>query len=152
MKKIISYCSLLFLALSLSSCLEYKEVEVLKVIDVGVKEVSAEGVAVEVAMQIKNPNKYAIKIVDSDLNLFLKGNKMGTATLEDNVTLKKKSNAVYRFTLQSNFKDIALESLPVLMGLMTQNSIEVQIVGTIKAQAKGVSKRVAIDFTEKVKL
>ena len=38
------------------------------------------------------------------------------------------------------------------MGLMTQSSMEVQILGDIKAQAKGFSKRVPIDFTEKVKL
>ncbi len=123
-----------------------------KVIDVEVNEISAQGVAIDVAMQIKNPNKYTIKIVDSDLNLFLKGNKMGTATLKDNVILKKKSNAVYRFTLQSNFKDLGLGSLPALLSLMTQSSMEVQVVGTIKAQAKGISKRVPIDFTEKVEL
>jgi LEA14-like dessication related protein len=152
MNKIFKSCVVLLFALSLSSCLEYKEVEMVKVIDVEVNEISAQGVAIDVAMQIKNPNKYTIKIVDSDLNLFLKGNKMGTATLKDNVILKKKSNAVYRFTLQSNFKDLGLGSLPALLSLMTQSSMEVQVVGTIKAQAKGISKRVPIDFTEKVEL
>jgi LEA14-like dessication related protein len=152
MNKILNYCALFICALSLSSCLQYKEVEVVKIIDVGVKDISTQGIDVEVAMQIKNPNKYNIKIVGSNLNLLLKGNKMGTVTLKDNVTVKKKSNAVYQFTLQSNFKDIGLGSLPALLGLMTQNSMEVQVVGNIKAQAKGISKKVPIDFTEKVQL
>ena len=56
------------------------------------------------------------------------------------------------FTLQSSFKDIATGGLPVLMGLMTQSAMKVQVIGDIKAQAKGFSKRVPIDFTEKVKL
>ena len=152
MNTILKYCAILLIILSLSSCLEYKDVEVIKVTEIGIKEISAKGVDVEVAMQVKNPNKYNISIVDSDLNLFLKGNKMGTASIKEKVILKKKSNAIYRFTLQSSFKDIAAGGLPVLMGLMTQSSMEVQILGDIKAQAKGFSKRVPIDFTEKVKL
>ncbi len=153
MKNNIKLLSLLaIISLFLSSCLEYKEVEVVKVIDVGIKDISAKGVDVEVAMQVKNPNNYNISIVNSDLNLFLRGNKMGTATIKEKVTLKKKSNAVYRFILQSSFKDIAGGGLPVLMGLMTEPTMEVQILGDIKAQAKGFSKKVPVDFTEKVKL
>jgi LEA14-like dessication related protein len=152
MNTFLKYCTILLFVFSLSSCLEYKEVEVIKVVEIGVKEISANGVDVEVALQVKNPNKYNINIVDSDLNLFIKGNKMGSATIKEKVTLKKKSTDVYRFTLQSSFKDLSLSSLPVLMSIMGQNSMEVQIVGDIKAQAKGISKRVPIDFTEKVKL
>jgi LEA14-like dessication related protein len=152
MNTFFKYWTVLLFVFSLSSCLEYKEVEVIKVVEIGVKEISANGVDVEVALQVKNPNKYNISIVDSDLNLFIKGNKMGSATIKEKVTLKKKSNAVYRFTLQSSFKDLSLSSLPVLMSIMGQNSMEVQVVGDIKAKAKGISKRVPIDFTEKVKL
>jgi LEA14-like dessication related protein len=152
MNTFFKYCTILLFVFSLSSCLEYKEVEVIKVVEIGVKEISVKGVDVEVAMQVKNPNNYNISIVDSDLNLLIKGKKMGSATIKEKVTLKKKSTAVYRFTLQSSFKDLSLSSLPVLMSIMGQNSMEVQIVGDIKAQAKGISKRVPIDFTEKVKL
>ena len=152
MNSISKYLTITLLAFTLSSCLEYKEVQVVEVIDVGVKDISVNGVAVEVEMQIKNPNNYNIKIIGSNLNLFLKENKMGTANLKNKVTLKKKSTAVYRFNLQSNFNDLALGSIPVLIGLITQNSVEVHIVGDIKAQAKGISKKVPIDFTEKVKL
>jgi LEA14-like dessication related protein len=152
MKTIFKCSAILILIISLSSCLEYKEVEVIDIIEVGVKDISTQGVDVEVAMQVKNPNSYNISIVDSDLNLFIKGNKMGTAIIKEKVTLKKKSNAVYRFTLQSSFKDIGFGGLPIIMGLMSQSSMEVQILGDIKAQAKGISKRIPIDFTEKVKL
>jgi LEA14-like dessication related protein len=152
MNTFFKYCTILLFVFSLSSCLEYKEVEVIKIVEIGVKEISVKGVDVEVAMQVKNPNNYNISIVDSDLNLLIKGKKMGSATIKEKVTLKKKSTAVYRFTLQSSFKDLSLSSLPVLMSIMGQNSMEVQIVGDIKAQAKGISKRVPIDFTEKVKL
>jgi hypothetical protein len=38
------------------------------------------------------------------------------------------------------------------MGLMTKDSIELEVKGDIKAKAKGISKKVPIDFKEKVKL
>lgn len=103
-------------------------------------------------MQIKNPNKYDISIVDSDLTLFLKGKKLGTANIKEKIKLKKKSNEIHRFVIQSNLKDIASGVLPIIMGLMTKDSIELEVKGDIKAKAKGISKKVPIDFKEKVKL
>ncbi len=140
------------LALVLSSCLEYKEVEVVKIVDVGVKNISVKGVDIEVSMRIKNPNKYNISIVDSDLSVFVKGKKMGNAKIKEKVTLKKKSNSVYRFNIHSNLNGIATAGLPVILGLITQPSIELKVQGDIKAKAKGLSKKIPIDFTEKIKL
>ena len=139
-------------AIIFTGCLEYKEVQVVKIINVGVKDISAKGVDIEVTMQIKNPNKYNISIVDSDLTLFLKGKKMGTAKIKEKVTLKKKSNDVYRFTIKSDLKDIASGGLSVMMGLITQSSMELKVQGDIKAKAKGISKKIPVDFTENIKL
>ena len=141
-----------FFAFSLSGCLQYKEVEIVKIDNVGVKEVSTKSIDIEVAMQIKNPNKYDISIVGSDLTIFLKGKKMGTANIKEKIKLKKKSNDIHRFTIQSNLKDIASGALPILMGLITKNSIDLKVEGHIKAKAKGISKKIPIDFTENVKL
>lgn len=124
----------------------------LKVTDVSIKEFSAKGIIVEVAMQIKNPNKYNISIVDSDLSIFVKGNKMGTANIKEKITLPKKSNKIHRFTIQTNLRDLTSGAIPVIMGLITQNSVDLQIQGDIKAKAKGISKKFPVDFKERVKL
>jgi LEA14-like dessication related protein len=152
LKTFIKYSFLFLLALSLFSCLQYKEVQIIKVTDVGIKDVSTKAIEIEVSMQIKNPNKYDISIVDSDLTLFLKGKKLGTANIKEKIKLKKKSNEIHRFVIQSNLKDIASGVLPIIMGLMTKDSIELEVKGDIKAKAKGISKKVPIDFKEKVKL
>ena len=152
MKTVIKYSVLLLLALNLFSCIQYKEVQIVKVTDVGIKDVSTKAIDIEVAMQIKNPNKYDISIVDSDLTLFLKGKKLGTANIKEKIKLKKKSNEIHRFIIQSNLKDIAAGVLPIVMGLMTKSSMELEVKGDIKAKAKGISKKVPIDFKEKVKL
>ena len=137
---------------NLSSCIQYKEVEVVNINNVRIKEISTKGIDVEVTMQIKNPNKYDISIVDSDLMLFLSGKKMGIASIKEKVKLKKKSNKEYRFTIQTNVKNIVSGAFPVLIGIITKSSIDLHVVGDIKAKAKGISKRVPIDVKEKVRL
>ena len=77
---------------------------------------------------------------------------MGTAKIKEKVTLKKKSNDVYRFTIKSDLKDIASGGLSVMMGLITQSSMELKVQGDIKAKAKGISKKIPVYFTENIKL
>ncbi len=143
---------LFVIALCTFGCIEYKEVEVVEVSDVGVKGVSMSGVDIEVAMQIKNPNKYDISIVDSDLTLFAEGNKVGIAKIKEKVVLKKKSNKIYRFTIHTSAQDISVSAMPLMMSLMSKSNLEVQVKGDIKAKAKGIGKRFPVDFKEKVSL
>ena len=152
LRNLNSYLGLIILLLSFSGCIEYKEVEVVEVSGVGIKNISLKGIEVEVAMQIKNPNNYTISIVDSDLTLFADGKKVGVARVKEKITLSKKSNKIHRFTIQTSVQDIVSNALPLLMNLMTQDNIEVGIKGDIKAKAKGVGKRFPVDFKERVKI
>lgn len=152
LKKISHYSILLIMISSLSGCMTYKEVEMVKVTDVSVKNFSTKGVQIEVSMQIKNPNNYKISIVDSDLDLFVTGKKMGSATIENKITLPKRSNEVHRFLIQTKLENMASGALPIMMAVMGGKAIEIGVQGDIKARAKGLSKKFPVDFTEKVKL
>ena len=152
MKRLTLIFLILIIATLISSCLEYKEVKVVDVTGVGIKDISTKGIKVEVSMQIKNPNKYDISIVDSDLDLFLKGKKMGEAKLQEKITLPAKSNKIHRFTIKSSLKDVASGILPVMMSVLSSSSVDLEVKGDIKARAKGLSKKFPVDFKEKVKL
>jgi LEA14-like dessication related protein len=151
-KRAAIFLSFLSIILFAVGCLSYKEVKVIDVTDVGVKKFTAKGVEVEVAMQIKNPNNYNIKIVDSDLELFVKENRIGTAKIDNKVTLQKKSNQIHRFIIKSSLKDMGSSVFPLLMNVLGGGSIELHIKGDIKATAKGIGKRFPVDFKEKVEL
>ncbi|MDG1477572.1 MAG: LEA type 2 family protein [Vicingaceae bacterium] len=152
LKNLACKISFVIFAFSIVGCMTYRDVEMIEVTDVGVKDFTAKGVEVEVAMQIKNPNNYNISIVDSDLTLFAQGNKVGTANIENKVTLPKKSNQIHRFTITSSLKDMGSSAFPLLMTVMGGEPIELQITGDIKAKAKGIGKRFPVDFKEKVTL
>ena len=143
---------IVFSTLFLTGCFTYEEVTVENVSDVKIKKFSAKSIDVEVALQIKNPNKYKISIVDSDLELFVKNSKIGSATIKENIVLPKKSNKVHRFTIQTTYKQILSGAVPTLIGLIGKKSVELGVKGSIKARAKSISKRFPVEFKERVQL
>lgn len=143
---------LLLMVVSTSGCMKYKEVEVVEVKEVGIKSISLKGIDIEVAMQIKNPNNYDISIVDSDLALFAEGEKVGRASVKEKIKLKKKSNKIHRFTIQTSASEILSGAIPVILSVLTKGNIELQVTGDIKAKAKGIGKRFPVNFKDRVKL
>lgn len=152
MKKFFSYFFIVTNLIFILGCLQYKEVEVVKVTEVGVKKIALTGIDIEVAMQIKNPNNYDISIVDSDLTLFAEGEKVGVAQVKEKVTLKKKSNKIYRFTVHTSSEDILSSAVPLLMSYFGKDNVTLKVDGTLKARAKGLSKRFPVNFEERIKI
>jgi len=84
--------------------------------------------------------------------LLIKGSKIGTAKIDNKVTLPKKSNEIHYFTIKTKVQNVGANILPVFMSVMGGKSIDLQVTGDIKAKAKGLSKKFPVDFKEKVKL
>ncbi|OFY97767.1 MAG: hypothetical protein A3K10_11025 [Bacteroidetes bacterium RIFCSPLOWO2_12_FULL_31_6] len=133
-------------------CFQYKDVEILGVSKLNVKEISAKAIDVEVEIQINNPNRFDISLEDAELVLFIKSKKIGLATINEKIVLLKKSNDIHRFTIQTNIKELSSETIPLLLGLLTKSTIEFGVQGTINAKAKGVIKKIPIDFKNNIKL
>ncbi len=138
--------------LTLHSCVDYKEVKIVGIKDVQVEKISQEGIKAKIFLQINNPNDYKISVVDSDLDLYLNGVKMGKAILKDKIKLNKTSDEIYGFRVETSFKEAGITSLPALMAAFTGGTIQVRAKGNIKARAYMVSKKVDMDFSEMVKI
>ena len=152
MLKKYSFLLLLAICFSLYSCMEYKDVEVIDVSDIRVKSLTTSVVEIEFKMQINNPNNYKISVVDSDLELFIKDKKIGTAKIQDKIVLPKESNKKHTIVVETGLSDMLSGAIPVLMGLMFDSNIELQVKGEIRAKAKQLSKSFPVDFKEKVAL
>lgn len=137
-----------------NSCSNYKDVQIKKVIGAYPTNVSAEGLEVDVAIKIHNPNNYNITIVKSDLGLSLSNRKVGSTKLVKKVKLKKNSEEVYRFSLKGNFdKSGDGPGINEIYRIVTERSMPLRAEGTIKARAYWlVSKKIPVDFSERVKL
>ena len=152
LKRAIHLIVFFILTITLTSCFKYEEVKMVRVVDMGVKNITSKGVDFHVDMQINNPNNYNISIVGSDLDLFVKEKKSGKVNLKNKVTLPKKSNEVHHFVFESDYKNITADPLTILSTVLGNSRLDVQVKGTIKAKAKGISKKFPVDFKEKVAL
>lgn len=150
--RIFKTVAIIILALSLNSCIKYKDVEMVKVVDFGVKDITTAGVVFQVSMQIKNPNDYKISIVDSDLDLYVKDAKTGKVTLKDKVTLPENSNKIHHFLFKTDYKNLTSDPTTILGTLLGSNKIPIQVKGYIKAKAKGLSKKFPVEFKEKIEI
>lgn len=140
------------LTIFLSSCVDYKDVEIVGIKDIKVEKIDQSGVKATISLQVKNPNNYKISVVGSDLDLYVNGNKLGKAELKDKIKLKKNSNDVHVFRVESNFKDAGMALLPSLLTAITKGSVQLKIKGTIKGKAFLVCKKIPVEFSENVRL
>ena len=147
-----SLITLLFFVTVLTSCMKYEEVEMVRVTDMGIKNITTKGVNFQVSMQIKNPNNYNIGIVGSDLDLYVKDKKAGKVTLKDKVTLEKKSNTIHHFVFETDYKDLINDPTAIIGSVLGGGKLVVHVKGHIKAKAKGIGKKFPVDFKEKVTL
>ena len=143
---------LLVLSLTLFSCFKYEDVQLIKVANIRLNNISTKKIEIGIDMQIVNPNNYKISIVDSDLELYIKGKKIGMAHVTDKIELPKKSDQIHKIGIETDLKDMLSGAIPVLLSLVLDDSIELQVKGEIKAKAKAISKSFPVDFTERVKL
>lgn len=148
----VKYLSIFVLMLSLFSCFKYEDVQLLEVTNIRILGLTTKKIEVGIDMHIVNPNNYKISITDSDLELMIKNKKIGTAKIKEKIELPKKSDQVHHISIITDTKDIVSGAIPVLLGLMFDDSIELQVKGEIRAKAKAISKNFPVDFKERVKL
>ncbi|MDT8412213.1 MAG: LEA type 2 family protein [Vicingaceae bacterium] len=148
LKNIIALISIL----SLFSCMEYKEVELIEVKQVVVKVFSMKEIRLAAYMQIHNPNNYKITITEADMELFVKGKKIGNARLDNTITLPKNSNEVHEALVFTPMSEMQSNAIPTILGLIGQPTVPVNVKGYVKGKVKGVAKKIPIEFTENVRL
>lgn len=140
------------LAVFFTSCVDYTDVEIIGLKGLQLEKINQSGIKAKVSLQIKNPNNYNISIVNSDLDLYVNGNKLGKAELKNKIILKKNSNEINQFIVESNFTNAGMAVLPSLLSAITKKNIPLKIVGTIKGKAFWVTKKIPVEFSENVPL
>lgn len=136
----------------LHSCTLYKEVEVLEVYNVEVKEFSQELVEVEVELLVDNPNWYKIKIIKSDLDLLLNSKDIGTLELAKKVVVPKKSKSVQKISIYTDYDDLKENFLKNVLTLLFARKTEFQATGYVKAKGLFIAKKIPVDVKQEIDL
>lgn len=140
---------LLTLLLSLSSCLSYKQVELVDVTNIQVDRMDAKGIALRVDALVHNPNNYRIQVLDPDVDLFVNDKFIGKGILDTALVLSKNSRQVYSIPLHAELQGGAL--LMVLMsGVFGGNEVKLAAKGTVVGKVGLLRKRFPFVFEERV--
>lgn len=141
---------LLILLLSLSSCLSYKQVELVDVTNIRVDRMDAKGIALRVDALVDNPNNYRIQVLDPDVDLFVNDKFIGKGILDTALVLSKNSRQVYSIPLHAELQGGAL--LMVLMsGVFGGNEVKLAAKGTVVGKVGLLRKRFPFVFEERVR-
>ena len=146
------YIITLFVALLLGSCIKYEQVEVIGVEDVTMNKFSTSGVEVEISIRVNNPNNYKITIVNSDLDIYVKGKRAGKAKITNRIVIPKNSRDVHKIKVKANYNELMGALTGNILGLLTGGSTELRIKGEITAKAKMLRKKFPVDFKKRVDL
>ena len=136
-------------ALLFTSCLSYKEVELVDITDVEVEKFDAKGVSVRVDAMIANPNGYKIHVLDPDVDLFLNGKFVGKGILDTALVLDKKSTRVYSVPLHADLKGGSL-LMVMLSGAMNGGKYLLGAKGTVVGKAGLIRKRFPFELEEEL--
>ena len=135
-----------FLAVSLSSCSLYEDVDVIEVQNVDVKEFSKDIIAADIFLKIDNPNFYKIKLTESDIDLFMNGKKMGKLHLREPLELRKREVSVQALRMTADISDMSGDFLANTLMLLFAKSVELKAEGYVRGKAMGIGRKVKVDF------
>ena len=144
------FFSLLLVFLT-TACFTYEDVDVKKVEDVRVENLlSSDPTKVTFDVRVHNPNGYAIKIKDVDLNLFVGNKDLGKLKLDKPVKFPRKKEAVQSITIVPDKKDILQAAAGAASGAILSGKVKVKIKGRVKGKVMGIGKWFDVSHTESI--
>ncbi len=140
------YSFLALIAILLTSCFKYEEVEIVDIKKVKLLEFSDKGLVVESEVKIKNPNNFDLSVVNSEFNLSIKNNKLAKASIDGKVKIPSQSNDYHTIVLKSDYKDFAAGALPNMLMLTMggTNKVPFKVEGFVTGKAYFIKKKVKV--------
>lgn len=150
MKRYIIYLFLL-ISLSFVGC-DYKEVTFSGVEGVKVTSLTQSGLEALITVKIKNPNTMSFTVYKSEMDVTVSGINLGKAYIAENVRIKRNSEQLYTFKINSSFSQMSIMQLPKLLSLASPKSLQVNLKGVLKGGKMFIKRSFPIDVTQNVPL
>lgn len=150
MKKIYIYLAGLFFIVYFSSCTPPKMPEVRQITSVEPGKITSDSLEVKVNMNIYNPNKFDISILNYNLDILLNDASLGNTRAANPIILSGNKNNNVTFTLTAGKNEIMKNVLPLMKSLFSNDKVKMTLKGPATFKAKGIRKQFRINHSEKV--
>lgn len=142
------------LSISLTACFDYKDVEIRDVKSIKLLDFSDKGLSVESEIKIYNPNNFKLSVVDSEFDFYVKGKKLGIASIQGNLKVPANSEEYHTVVLRSSNKDMSPNAIPMLIGITAsgKDNIDFKVEGYIVGKAFLFQRKVNVSHSGMVPL
>lgn len=140
------------LMMQLSACSFYKEVEVSEVKDITVTRFDKDFVEAEVEVVINNPNWYRVLLTDSDIDVYLNGDKIGKIQLREQIVLPRKTLNTRTILMKGDYEAMQTSFLESILTVLFASSSKVKVEGYMKGRAFFVSRKVDVALEKDIDL
>lgn len=148
--------SLVLLSWSLlfSSCFNMDDVEIKDIRSFKIVNSTNEGITLGTNLKISNPNYFDIKVIDSDFDLFIKGKRIGSASMVNKITIPSKSEEYHDIELYSDYKNLDEDLITQVMGsaLFGSKKVQFKVKGEVTGKVWFFKKRIDLEHEGEVPL
>jgi len=140
--------------LILTSC-KYKDVDIVKIEDIQIKEKGIKKISLTIKIQINNPNNYKIKVTSYNIKLSIKEIDFVTANPDSKIIIPANYKGIIpvSFTLKPNIRGIfSIKSLLLIAEIINKKSIQIIATGNVKLKVFLFTKNIQIDEKRTIKL
>jgi len=150
MNSVFKKTTLFFLiTISLTACFNYEDVEITDVRSIKLLDMSAKGLSVESEIKISNPNSFKLSVSKSEFDFYIKGKKLGKASIDGKLKIPANSEEYHKVVLISKSKDMSPNALPILIGLTAsgRDKIDFKVDGFIEGKAFLFKRKVNVSHS-----
>ncbi len=131
-----------------TSC-DYSDVEVREIGALSIEKLDKNGLTLNGAVKVYNPNSYKIKIVSTDADVYLEGRKAGKAKLLKNITIPANFEDYVEVSIRADFDEAKAQLLPIILGAAIKRGADIQIKGDIRAKSFLISKKFDFEYAHR---
>ncbi len=140
----------LVVILTLQSCRVYRDVEFKAVKETRFTSFNAKGISCEFEVELFNPNPYKITLMQSDVDLYLEGTRLGKVQLPESAQLNADGKTLLKLACTAE-----PASIPKLVGgaigMVFKKDVVIEGKGSVTAKAFLITKTVAVEFKQRLK-
>ena len=141
---------LLLVVVMLQSCRVYRDVEFKAVKETRFTSFNSKGISCEFEVELFNPNPYKITLMQSDVDLYLEGTRLGKVQLPESAQLNADGKTLLKLACTAD-----PSSIPKLVGgaigMVFKKDLVIEGKGSVTAKAFLITKSVSVEFKQRLK-
>ena len=141
---------LLLVVVMLQSCRVYRDVEFKAVKETRFTSFNSKGISCEFEVELFNPNPYKITLMQSDVDLYLEGTRLGKVQLPESAQLNADGKTLLKLACTAD-----PSSIPKLVGgaigMVFKKDVVIEGKGSVTAKAFLITKSVSVEFKQRLK-